>query len=167
MMIGWNVPPLSHAMIFSLFEKRVCVCNNSLRCPSQTTVAIYDIGTNYLLLLFWHPKTGPHIHESIDFLFTSMMGCISMRKVNLVVHRDNWNGHPWRYRANHILQKLEPEYGCLYHHAESKDSVKNRVIDLMYLQKQSVAKNDKTYTLIQGSGSNCTTNFILSKISIS
>lgn len=89
-----------------------------------------------------------------------------MRKVNLVVQRDNRNGHPWRYRANHLLQKLEPEYGCLYHHAESKDSIKHQVIDLMYLQKQSVAKNDKTCTLIQGSGSNYTTNFTLNKISL-
>ena len=52
-----------------------------------------------------------------------------MKKVNLVMQRGNRNGHPWRYRANHLLQKLEPEYGCLYHHAESKDSVKHRVID--------------------------------------
>ena len=36
----------------------------------------------------------------------------------------------------------------------------------MYLQKQSVAKNYKTYTLIQGSGSNYTTNFTQSKISL-
>ena len=35
----------------------------------------------------------------------------------------------------------------------------------MYLQKQFVAKNDKTCTLILGSGSNNTTNFTLSKIS--